>query len=79
MFHIKEFKVFTQRYGIVRDFSPPYHPATNREAKRFVQSFKTGLVKETGYLPAKLDKWLMAYHSVPHATTGVSPTSKVYW
>lgn len=33
----RKFKMFTQRYGIVHKFSAPYHPATNRQAQRFVR------------------------------------------
>ena len=71
-----EFKAFTEHCGILHKFSPPYHPATNGQAERFVRSFKDGLKKGQGELQLRLDKWLLAYRNAPHAITGVSPAIK---
>lgn len=71
-----EFSLFIQRYGIRHKFSPPYHPATNGQAERFVRSFKEGMKKESGAMQVRLDKWLLAYRNAPHSLTGVSPASK---
>ena len=71
-----EFHEFTERYGIQHKCAPPYHPATNGQAERFVRSFKEGMKKDTGNMQVRLDKWLLAYRNAPHTTTGVSPANK---
>lgn len=63
--------------GIEHNRSAPYHPATNGEAERFVQSFKNALKasqKEPGTLVQKLSQFLFRYRITPHTTTGVPPT-----
>ena len=44
------FEAFCKNNGICHKRSAPYHPSTNGEAERFVQSFKTGLRTGTGDL-----------------------------
>jgi len=71
-----DFKEFTQNYGIIHKFSPPYHPATNSQAEHFVRSFKEGMKKGKGAIQVRLDKWLLAYRTALHSVTGISPASR---
>ena len=49
----------------------PYHPSTNGLAERMVQSFKNAV-------KARLDRFLFAYRTAPHATTGHSPAQLLF-
>ena len=54
----------------------PYHPASNGEAERFVQTFKRSLRAgkgDPGTVPQKLAQFLLTYRTTPNATTGVTP------
>ena len=56
--------------------SPPHHPATNKEADGFVQTFEHALKasrNEFGTLATKLLQFLLKYHSISYATSGISP------
>ena len=52
-----------------------YHPATNGLAEHFVQNFKHAVKADQTLreLQYKLDRFLMAYWTAPHAITGESP------
>ena len=52
-----------------------YHPSTNGLAKRMVQSFKNAVKADRSdrSIQHKLDRFLFAYRTAPHATTGHSP------
>ena len=41
--HNQEFEVFLKANGIQHYRSAPYHPATNGEAERYVQTFKQAM------------------------------------
>ena len=52
----------------------PYHPSSNGQAERAVQTFKKGLQRlKSGTIEERLDRFLSAYRLTPHATTGQSP------
>ena len=53
---------------------PPYHPASNGQAEKYVQTFKQMYAK-LGKMPLqeKVSKILCAYRNTPHSVTGVSP------
>ena len=70
------FEVFLKSNGIQHYKSAPYHPATNGEAERYVQTFKQAMRAakcDSGTLPTKLMRFLLSYRTTPNATTGVSP------
>ena len=55
-----------------------YHPATNEQAERYVQTIKRGLKAlstEQGTLQEKLNQFLMQYRKISHDTTRESPAS----
>lgn len=71
-----EFSEFMRENGVKHIRTSPYHPSSNGEAERFVQTFKRALKagsRETGTVEQKLCRFLLAYRSSPHCTTGVSP------
>ena len=70
------FQNFMKANNIKHTFSAPYHPATNGQAERFVQTFKQAMKAAKGDLGAvklHLAKFLLAYRNATHATTGESP------
>ena len=60
--------------GIQHIKAAPYHPASNGLAERAVQTFKAGVKKTiVGTLEDRISRFLFAYRTTPHTTTGVSP------
>lgn len=73
-----EFKDFVVKNGIVHERSAPYHPSTNGQAERFVQTLKQAIRasrSDGGSPQAKLDRFLLAYRNARHAVTGESPAT----
>ncbi|VDL65922.1 unnamed protein product, partial [Nippostrongylus brasiliensis] len=75
-FSSKFFREYCENRGIEQIFTPPYHPNSNGEAERFVQTFKTTLYK--GLRSRKTEEnsvWdlLFEYRVTPHVATGKSP------
>ena len=71
-----EFEECMLANGIKHLLSAPYHPATNGEAERFVQTFKKSLragKDDSGTVPQKLARFLLTFRATPHATTGMAP------
>ena len=76
-FTSQEFSDFVQANGIKHIRSAPYHPSTNDQAERFVQTFKRAMKageREGRSLKTRLAQFLLSYRSTPHATTNVSPS-----
>ncbi|KAL3966435.1 protocadherin Fat 1/2/3 [Sarotherodon galilaeus] len=72
----EEFRCFLRSNGIRHITSAPHHPATNRQAERFIQSFKRSMKAshtEGKPLQQKIDNFLLAYRNTTHATTGHTP------
>ena len=68
-FTSQEFQTFCAQFGVVHLTSPVFHPASNGEAERFVQTFKNGLKKniEGGReLISSLRIVLASYRCSPH-------------
>ena len=74
-FKSEAFRKFTTANGIKHVTGARYHPATNGQAEKLVQSFKKGVKadKSGRTLQHKLDRFLLAYRSAPHATIFLSP------
>ncbi len=71
-----EFDLFMKSNGIRHIRSTPYHPSTNGEAERFIQTFKRSMKTGKacpGSLELHLHQFLLSYRSTPHTTTGITP------
>ncbi|XP_053698952.1 uncharacterized protein K02A2.6-like [Sabethes cyaneus] len=80
-FTSEQFQTFLKKNGITQKIGAPYHPATNGQAERFVQTFKDKLkaIKcEKRDVQFELHKILMAYRRTVHPTTGKSPSMLVF-
>ena len=75
-FSSEMFKDFCRKYGIKSHKSSPWHPSSNGQAERLVQSLKASLKgqkSETSDARQKLDKFLFKYRNSVHSTTNESP------
>nr|XP_022907793.1 uncharacterized protein K02A2.6-like [Onthophagus taurus] len=62
--------------GIISKFTAPYHPSTNGQVERFVQTLKKGLKNLNATnesLQMKLNQLLLQYRIMPHQQTKESP------
>ncbi|XP_024891943.1 uncharacterized protein K02A2.6-like [Temnothorax curvispinosus] len=77
-FTAAEFKCFLQKSGVTfHKLSAPYHPATNGQAERYVQTVKDALRAMSttrNSLQTNLNEFLRQYRKAPHTTTGESPS-----
>ena len=75
-FTSEEFQAFMKSNGIHHFRSAPFHPATNGQAERFVQTFKQSMKamkSESASLNKKIANFLLMYRNTPHATTNETP------
>ncbi|XP_059397972.1 uncharacterized protein K02A2.6-like [Carassius carassius] len=72
----QEFVTFLKTNHVKHIRSAPYHPATNGQAERFVQSLKHALKTSKGSftLQRRLETFLLTYRNTPHPTTRESPS-----
>ena len=75
-----EFKHFTEMNGIRHVTGAPYRPSTNGLVERMVQSFKNAVKADRSdrSIQHKLDRFLFAYRTAPHATAGPSPAQLLF-
>ena len=78
----EEFATFSKRNGIQHIFTAPYHPASNGQAERNVQTFKVTLKKigdEGGdSIETKVSRFLFTYRITPQTTTNCSPAELLF-
>lgn len=75
-FTSSEFNDYCKMINVKHTYSPPYHPATNGAAERFVETFKSHVtkIKESGNsLISAVNLFLFDYRNMPHSLTGVTP------
>ncbi|XP_064466262.1 uncharacterized protein K02A2.6-like [Ornithodoros turicata] len=69
-----EFEAFLRNNGVQHILSPAYHPASNGQAERTVQTVKQELRKrQSGDLSTRLARILLTLRTTPSSTTGRSP------
>ena len=74
LFTSDEFRTFSRKNGIRHVTSAPYHPSTNGQAERSVQTVKQGIKRTPGKtIQERLSKFLFNYRVTPHTTTGIPP------
>lgn len=69
----EDFIKFCKVNGITHSRSSVYHPRSNGEAERFVQTFKRGMKAADHDVDQCLMRFLLTYRITPHSTTGSSP------
>ncbi|XP_058128391.1 uncharacterized protein K02A2.6-like [Anopheles ziemanni] len=75
------FKEFLKMNGVVHKMGAPYHPATNGQAERYVQTIKNKLkaVKcSKSQIHLELCNILLTYRKTIHPATGKSPSMLVF-
>lgn len=73
-----EFAQFFKVNGIQHTKTAPYHPASNGEAERFVQTLKHNMKcrnANSANVFLHIQKFLLAYRTTNHAVTGLTPSN----
>ena len=80
-FTSSEFAKFLKLNRIVHKLSAPYHPATNGQAERFIQTMKSKLKAmqcSRSEVQTELCSILLSYRKMIHPATGCSPSMMVF-
>ncbi|XP_045503760.1 uncharacterized protein K02A2.6-like [Colias croceus] len=80
-FRSEEMLRFLKENGIQAKFTAPFHPSTNGQAERYVQTVKNKLkamMNEEGSVQDKLQRFLMMYRKTPNSSTGQSPGEMMF-
>src|SRR5258705_2636038 len=72
-FKSAEFQTFLKRNQIHHSAVPPWHPSSNGQAERMVQTTKEFLTKVRGDIKTNVARFLLQEHITPGTTTGRSP------
>ncbi|XP_037811390.1 uncharacterized protein K02A2.6-like [Lucilia sericata] len=74
------FSKFCQENGILHKFTAPYHPQSNGQAERFVDTLKRALKKleGTGTSSENLQTFLKCYRSSPNPSSGGKSPSELF-
>ena len=75
-FQSAEYENFLKQNGIQQVLVSPYHPFSNGQAERFVQTFKKFMKTSSSKtnLPQQIQNFLLSYRCTPHSTTGCTPS-----
>ncbi|XP_055590350.1 uncharacterized protein K02A2.6-like [Uranotaenia lowii] len=80
-FTAESFQRFLKLNGVVHKMGAPYHPATNGQAERYVQTFKQKLKAlkcPKSKLNLELANILLTYRKMIHPSTGQSPSMLMF-
>jgi len=77
-FTSEEFKHFMLMNGIKHITTAPYHPQSNGQAERFVQTFKLAYKAGQGPCDQRVDRFLLKYRTTDHSTTRKTPSQLLY-
>lgn len=80
-FTSKEFSNFLKVNGITHRLTAPYHPATNGQAERYVQTLKNALKRMQATpinVQVALQQLLIQYRNTTHTVTGKSPAEAMF-
>uniref|UniRef100_A0A0A9XPD5 RNA-directed DNA polymerase n=2 Tax=Lygus hesperus TaxID=30085 RepID=A0A0A9XPD5_LYGHE len=81
-FTSSEFKTFLRENNIKHVLTPAFHPSSNGQVERYVQTVKSGLRKALFGKPlsglhSSLQNFLLHYRKAPHCATGSSPAREM--